>query len=136
MRLAVDNRAARRRSLRGFVTEQQIGASEREIDPACKVCGHELIGSARVAAHRYNPSDEFVPRLAGRLQFAKDVFGNPPDLCEVIPICPLCDGRMELAYNRPTMKVCVCADCHLSITVPAHSWDMAIARGRITPKDF
>jgi hypothetical protein len=73
--------------------------------------------------------------LAGGLQFTKEMFGNLA-LCEVLPDCPLCDGRMELAYDRPTMKVCVCAECHLSITVPARSWDMAIARGRVTPKDF
>jgi hypothetical protein len=38
---------------------------------------------------------------------------------------------MELVYDRSTTKVCVCADCHLSITVPARSWEVAIARGTI-----
>jgi hypothetical protein len=42
---------------------------------------------------------------------------------------------MELVYDRPTTKVCVCADCHLSITVPARSWEVAIARGMIASNE-
>jgi len=60
---------------------------------------------------------------------------NLPELCEVIPVCPLCGGKMELVYDRPTTKVCVCADCHLSITVPARSWEVAIARGMIASNE-
>jgi hypothetical protein len=40
---------------------------------------------------------------------------------------------MELVYDRPTTKVCVCADCHTSITVPARAWDVAIGRGSVKP---
>jgi ribosomal protein L37AE/L43A len=54
-----------------------------------------------------------------------------PDLCEVIPTCPLCGGRMELVYDRPSTKVCVCVDCHSSFTVPAKAWAVAMARGKV-----
>ncbi len=54
-----------------------------------------------------------------------------PDLCDVVPTCPLCGGRMELVYDRPNTKVCVCVDCHTGITVPAHAWDVARSRGTL-----
>jgi hypothetical protein len=57
-----------------------------------------------------------------------------PDLCEVVPTCPLCGGRMELVYDRPKTKVCVCVDCHTGITVPAEAWAIALARGTVKPK--
>ncbi len=40
---------------------------------------------------------------------------------------------MELVYDRPTTKVCVCVDCHSSFTVPAKAWSVAIARGTVKP---
>jgi len=57
-----------------------------------------------------------------------------PELCEIISVCPLCNGTMELVYDRPTTKVCVCVDCHLSITVPARAWEVALERGTVKPK--
>lgn len=59
---------------------------------------------------------------------------NLPELCEIIPTCPLCGGKMELVYDRPATKVCVCVDCHTSITVPVRAWDIAFARGTVKPK--
>jgi hypothetical protein len=51
--------------------------------------------------------------------------GSPlPDLGQVIPTCPLCGGKVEVVYRRPTTQVGVCVDCHLSITVPAGAWDV------------
>ena len=41
---------------------------------------------------------------------------------------------MELVYDRPKVKVCVCADCHTGISVPAKAWAVAIARGTVKPK--
>lgn len=38
---------------------------------------------------------------------------------------------MELVYDRPNTKVCVCVDCHTGITVPAHAWDVARSRGTL-----
>lgn len=57
-----------------------------------------------------------------------------PGLCEVIPTCPLCAGRMELVYDRPKVKVCVCVDCHTGVSVPVRAWAVALARGTIKPK--
>lgn len=45
-----------------------------------------------------------------------------PGPCEVLETCPICDGRMEAVYSRAHQKVCVCVDCHTSITVPAAAW--------------
>ena len=56
--------------------------------------------------------------------------GQTPEPCEVNPFCPICGGRMELVYDRPNTKVCVCVDCHTGITVPASAWKFAdIKRG-------
>jgi hypothetical protein len=35
---------------------------------------------------------------------------------------------MEAVYSRDHQKVCVCTDCHTSITVPAEAWDAMRAR--------
>ena len=35
---------------------------------------------------------------------------------------------MELVYDRPTAKVCVCENCHTGISVPAKAWAIAVAR--------
>ena len=35
-----------------------------------------------------------------------------------IPPCPMCDGHMEIVYDRQTTTVAVCIDCHSGITVP------------------
>jgi hypothetical protein len=56
---------------------------------------------------------------------------NPPDgdhdsaPCQVVPACPICDGRMEEVYDRFHQKVCVCIDCHTGITVPGTAWEVA-----------
>ena len=44
--------------------------------------------------------------------------------CEVIEVCPICEGKMETVYNRGHQKVCVCSDCHSGVTVPATAWDI------------
>ena len=54
--------------------------------------------------------------------------GEPPDLCDAVPFCPICGGKMELVYNRPNTKVCVCIDCHTGITVPASAWTVAMRK--------
>jgi hypothetical protein len=38
---------------------------------------------------------------------------------------------MELVYDRPNTKVCVCVDCHTGITVPAQAWVVALERGAV-----
>ncbi len=45
-----------------------------------------------------------------------------PASCDVVEICPICTGTMEAVYTRVHQKVCVCVDCHTSITVPASAW--------------
>lgn len=42
---------------------------------------------------------------------------------------------MEVVYDRPRTKVCVCVDCHTGITVPAEAWEVAKARGRVKAGD-
>lgn len=44
--------------------------------------------------------------------------------CDVIEHCPICSGAMEAVYSRQHQKVCVCVDCHTSITVPVAAWDI------------
>jgi ribosomal protein L37AE/L43A len=59
---------------------------------------------------------------------------NPDDLdptgdpCEVIEVCPICGGRMEVVYDRVQSKVCVCVDCHSGIAVPAKAFEVARAK--------
>ena len=45
-----------------------------------------------------------------------------------IPACSICDGKMVLAYDRYQQKVCVCTDCHTSITIPGSAWEVAIEK--------
>ncbi|HEX6163663.1 MAG TPA: hypothetical protein VFZ31_09875 [Vicinamibacterales bacterium] len=53
-------------------------------------------------------------------------------LCDVVPLCAICDGRMETVYERSHQKVCQCVDCGTTLTVPATAWDIA-ARKRDDP---
>ena len=36
--------------------------------------------------------------------------------------CPICQGTMEVVYERPNQQVCVCVDCHSGITIPVSAW--------------
>lgn len=47
-----------------------------------------------------------------------------PQLCEVLPNCPLCGGKMETVYKRFNQEVCVCSDCTSGITVPSSTWEV------------
>jgi hypothetical protein len=42
-----------------------------------------------------------------------------------IPACSICDGTMVLAYDRYRQKMCVCLDCHTSMTIPGSAWEVA-----------
>ena len=44
-----------------------------------------------------------------------------PDEVEVPP-CPICQGKLELVYNRYHQKVVVCEDCHVGVTIPGSAW--------------
>jgi hypothetical protein len=48
--------------------------------------------------------------------------------CEVLEVCPVCGGQMEVVYNRTQAKVCVCVDCHSGVTVPASAWQVVRAK--------
>jgi len=39
--------------------------------------------------------------------------------------CPICQGRMELVYDRHHQKVVVCVDCQSGLTVPQSAWEIA-----------
>ena len=51
-----------------------------------------------------------------------------PGPCDVLAACPICGGSMESVYSRAHQKVCVCTDCHTSITVPSAAWDISRAK--------
>jgi len=55
----------------------------------------------------------------------RDPPGQP---CEVLEICPICGGEMEVVYNRTQSKVCVCVDCHSGVTVPTSAWQVVKAK--------
>ena len=40
------------------------------------------------------------------------------------PDCPICDGKMELVYDRFNQQVCVCTDCHSGLTIPVTAWEI------------
>ena len=58
---------------------------------------------------------------------AVNVFKENPqgDNRQNIPACSICAGKMVLAYDRYQQKVCVCTDCHTSITIPGSAWHVA-----------
>jgi hypothetical protein len=70
-----------------------------------------------MALHALKPSDNDAPE---------------PEPCEVIQVCPVCDGQMETVYERGHQKVCVCKDCHSGLTVPNSAWE--IVRMKRKPK--
>ena len=58
---------------------------------------------------------------------------DPPAPCEFLPLCPICDGKMETVYARPHQKVCQCVDCACTLTVPVNAWDVATSKRHTTP---
>jgi len=42
--------------------------------------------------------------------------------------CPMCEGKMEVVYQRNNQQVTVCIDCHASLTVPAAAWQISRAK--------
>jgi ssDNA-binding Zn-finger/Zn-ribbon topoisomerase 1 len=60
------------------------------------------------------------------LRALPDPDGDPqPDAEQTVSTCPVCDGRMELVYDRHHQKVVVCVDCQSGLTVPQHAWEIA-----------
>ena len=41
-----------------------------------------------------------------------------------VPVCPICEGKMETVYQRNNQHVCVCVDCHTGVTVPDGAWEV------------
>ena len=56
---------------------------------------------------------------------SEDPAAAEPDPCDVVQICPICGGKMEVVYERNHQKVCVCEDCHSGLTVPATAYEIA-----------
>ena len=46
----------------------------------------------------------------------------------MVDVCPICAGTMEAVYTRAHQKVCVCVDCHTSVTVPANAWKIKASK--------
>ena len=42
-----------------------------------------------------------------------------------LPPYPICEGHMEVVYNRYSQIVAVCVDCHAGLTVPDSSREVA-----------
>jgi len=42
-----------------------------------------------------------------------------------LQLCPICEGDMDVVYNRHGQQVLVCVDCHSGLTVPATAWNIA-----------
>jgi ssDNA-binding Zn-finger/Zn-ribbon topoisomerase 1 len=42
-----------------------------------------------------------------------------------VAVCPVCEGKMEVVYDRHHQKVVVCVDCQSGLTVPAGAWEIA-----------
>jgi hypothetical protein len=58
---------------------------------------------------------------------AANVFNENPEgeTPRMLPACSICEGKMVLAYDRYQQKVCVCTDCHTSLTIPGSAWHVA-----------
>ena len=58
---------------------------------------------------------------------AVKIFKDQPqaETAPAIPACSICGGKMVLAYDRYQQKVCVCIDCHTSLTIPGSAWHVA-----------
>ena len=58
---------------------------------------------------------------------AVKIFKDKPqaDTGPQLPNCSICNGTMVLAYDRYQQKVCVCTDCHTSLTIPGSAWQIA-----------
>jgi hypothetical protein len=50
--------------------------------------------------------------------------GNEPSASNPCPTCPICQGTMELVYDRLNQRVCVCTDCHSGVTVPISAMEV------------
>ena len=74
----------------------------------------------------------FVPITSAGVSVPEDInFNLPPDVCDVLPMCLMCGGKMEMVFDLPNMKVCVCVDCRTGITVPAKAWAVGAERARV-----
>lgn len=49
---------------------------------------------------------------------ASSAFGKSTD-ANPCPVCPICEGSMEVVYDRFNQRVVVCLDCHSGLTIPA-----------------
>ena len=50
---------------------------------------------------------------------------DQPPVEEPVAVCPVCDGHMELVYDRHQKKVMVCVDCRSGLTIPGNAWSVA-----------
>jgi hypothetical protein len=46
------------------------------------------------------------------------------DVKPALAECPICDGHMEVVYNRHNQQVIVCTDCLSGVTVPTGVWEV------------
>jgi hypothetical protein len=53
-----------------------------------------------------------------------EVSADLPQPCDVMPVCPICGGKVEVVYDRRHLKVCVCVDCYTGIYVPISALEL------------
>ena len=57
----------------------------------------------------------------GRLKF----LAPEAEALDVVIVCPVCGGKLELVYDRRHITASVCIDCHTGVTIPHDAWDVA-----------
>ena len=57
----------------------------------------------------------------GRLKF----LAPEAEALDVVIVCPVCGGKLELVYDRRHITASVCLDSHTGVTIPADAWEVA-----------
>jgi ssDNA-binding Zn-finger/Zn-ribbon topoisomerase 1 len=52
----------------------------------------------------------------------------------VLATCPICEGKMDVVYNRNNQQVVVCEDCHSGLTVPNSAWEVVRIKRQAKPR--
>ena len=48
-----------------------------------------------------------------------------PELCELVPDCPVCGSELTIAHAHAKLKICVCKECGTSLSIPDEAWTRA-----------
>ena len=56
------------------------------------------------------------------------------DTIPALSVCPICQGKLEMVYDRNNQQVLICEDCHVGVTVPGTAWEIARVKRNPMPK--